>query len=178
MKKKVTALIICAFMIINFAGCNKTAKPATTTETVKKETNITETSSVIPDEKPENKAPLKQQLNGEWILKDTEVEGEKLTAEEAGLESEITIENNSAQYFMKTAYETRSFEATLEFLEEPLYYDCQNDVWCVKFNVFNSNFGEDEDFYATLTDENTLLLRHLFPFDGTQGVSHQTYTRK
>jgi len=79
---------------------------------------------------------------------------------------------------MSTGFETKCFEANLEFLEEPLYDDCPNGIWCLKFDTYSSDFGEDEEFYATLLDENTLLLRQLFPFDGAQGVSHQTYTRK
>ena len=70
------------------------------------------------------------------------------------------------------------FEAELELLEEPVYEGCGNDEWSVKFLTYNSTYGEDEEFYATLIDENTLLLQHLYPFDGTQGVSYQTYTRK
>ena len=46
------------------------------------------------------------------------------------------------------------------------------------FLTYNSTFGEADDFYATLIDENTLLLQRLYPFDGTQGVSYQTYVRK
>lgn len=121
-------------------------------------------------------------LDGEWVLSGVEVEGQKLTAEEAGLESEIAITSTTsdvaASYFNSTEYATERFEAEVIYMEEPLYYQCENDEWSVKFNIISGDFGEDEEFYATLLDDNTLLLRHLFPFDGTQGVSHQTYTRK
>lgn len=125
-----------------------------------------------------SKAPNPNLLNGEWTLLSTEVEGEVLSKEESGLSSEINISDNNARYFLSTEYETKGFEADFEFLEEPLYYACTNDIWCIKFNMTDGDFGEDEEFYATLIDEDTLLLRHLFPFDGSQGVSHQTYTRK
>ena len=132
------------------------------------------------NEKPS--VPGTDLLDGEWVLSGVEVEGEKLTAEEAGLESEITITSTTsdvaASYFNSTEYATERFEAEVIYMEEPLYYQCENDVWSVKFNIISGDFGEDEEFYATLLDDNTLLLRHLFPFDGTQGVSHQTYTRK
>ena len=132
------------------------------------------------NEKPS--VPGADKLDGEWVLSGVEVEGEKLTAEEAGLESEITITSTTsdvaASYFNSTEYATERFEAEVIYMEEPLYYQCENDVWSVKFNIISGDFGEDEEFYATLIDDNTLLLRHLFPFDGTQGVSHQTYTRK
>lgn len=132
------------------------------------------------NEKPS--VPGTDLLDGEWVLSGVEVEGEKLTAEEAGLESEITITSTTsdvaASYFNSTEYATERFEAEVIYMEEPLYYQCENDVWSVKFNIISGDFGEDEEFYATLIDDNTLLLRHLFPFDGAQGVSHQTYTRK
>ena len=132
------------------------------------------------NEKPS--VPGADKLDGEWVLSGVEVEGEKLTAEEAGLKSEITITSTTsdvaASYFNSTEYATERFEAEVIYMEEPLYYQCENDVWSVKFNIISGDFGEDEEFYATLLDDNTLLLRHLFPFDGAQGVSHQTYTRK
>lgn len=132
------------------------------------------------NEKPS--VPGTDLLDGEWVLSGVEVEGQKLTAEEAGLESEIIVTSTTsdvtATYFNSTEYETKRFEAEVIYVEEPLYYQCENDVWSVKFGIVSGDFGEDEEFYATLIDDNTLLLRHLFPFDGTQGVSHQTYTRK
>jgi hypothetical protein len=132
------------------------------------------------NEKPS--VPGTDLLDGEWVLSGVEVEGEKLTAEEAGLESEITITSTTsdvaASYFNSTEYATERFEAEVIYMEEPLYYQCENDAWSVKFGIVSGDFGEDEEFYATLIDDNTLLLRHLFPFDGTQGVSHQTYKRK
>ena len=132
------------------------------------------------NEKPS--VPGTDLLDGEWVLSGVEVEGQKLTAEEAGLESEIAIISTTsyvtATYFNSTEYATERFEAEVIYVEEPLYYQCENDVWSVKFSIISGDFGEDEEFYATLIDENTLLLRHLFPFDGAQGVSHQTYTRK
>ena len=132
------------------------------------------------NEKPS--VPGTDLLDGEWVLSGVEVEGQKLTAEEAGLESEIAITSTTsditATYFNSTEYETKRFEAEVIYVDEPLYYQCENGEWSVKFSIISGDFGEDEEFYATLIDDNTLLLRHLFPFDGTQGVSHQTYTRK
>mgnify|MGYP003308936431 CR=1 FL=1 len=119
-------------------------------------------------------------LDGEWVFAYGETDGYEFTAEEEGIESgiSINISNSTAKYYSKTEFTDEKFDAELEIIEEPVYEGCGNDEWKVKFNTYNSTFGEDEEFYATLIDENTLLLRHLFPFDGTQGVSHQTYTRK
>ena len=126
--------------------------------------------------------PSADKLSGEWVLSGVEVEGQKLTAKEAGLESEIVITSTTsdvtATYFNSTEYETKRVEAEVIYVEEPLYYQCKNDVWSVKFGIVSGDFGEDEEFYASLIDENTLLLRQLFPFDGAQGVSYQTYIRK
>ena len=125
-------------------------------------------------------APDVSLLDGEWVFAYGETDGYEFTAEEEGIESgiSINISDSTAKYYSKTEFTDEKFDAELEIIEEPVYEGCGNDEWKVKFNTYNSTFGEDEEFYATLIDENTLLLRHLFPFDGTQGVSHQTYTRK
>ena len=125
-------------------------------------------------------APDTSLLDGEWVFAYGETDGYEFTAEEEGIESgiSINISNSTAKYYSKTEFTDEKFDAELEIIEEPVYEGCGNDEWKVKFNTYNSTYGEDEEFYATLIDENTLLLRHLFPFDGTQGVSHQTYTRK
>ena len=53
-----------------------------------------------------------------------------------------------------------------------------------------STLERDKDTYDTIIseshpvvllycgDENTLLMQHLYPFDGAQGLRYQTYTRK
>ena len=125
-------------------------------------------------------APDVSLLDGEWVFAYGETDGYEFTAEEEGIESgiSINISDSTAKYYSKTEFTDEKFDAELEIIEEPVYEGCGNDEWKVKFNTYNSTFGEDEEFYATLIDENTLLLRHLFPFDGAQGVSHQTYTRK
>lgn len=126
--------------------------------------------------------PDASMLDGEWVFTHGETDGYEFTAEEEGIESEITIGVSEdvviAVYFSKTEFADDAFEAEAELLEEPVYYGCGNDEWSVKFLPFNSTFGEEDEFYATLTDENTLLLQHLYPFDGALGVSYQYYTRK
>lgn len=125
-------------------------------------------------------APDVSLLDGEWVFAYGETDGYEFTAEEEGIESgiSISISDSTAKYYSKTEFTDEKFDAELEIIEEPLYEGCGNDEWKVKFNTYNSTYGEDEEFYATLIDDNTLLLRHLFPFDGAQGVSHQIYTRK
>ena len=85
----------------------------------------------------------------------------------------------SAEYFSKPEYgETDTLKADLELCDQPLYPGCGNDEWSVTFHVTETTFDPEDEFYATLIDENTLLLRNIFPFDGTLGVSHQTFIRK
>lgn len=146
----------------------------TATPFAKLDERIIEKAMAVPP------APDVSLLDGEWVFAYGETDGYEFTAEEEGIESgiSINISDSTAKYYSKTEFTDEKFDAELEIIEEPVYEGCGNDEWKVKFNTYNSTFGEDEEFYATLLDDNTLLLRHLFPFDGTQGVSHQTYTRK
>ena len=172
MKKRL--LIFSLLLCVLLSACGKTNvnKPDNVTDKTDT-TNIEKVMAVPP-------APDVSLLDGEWVFAYGETDGYEFTAEEEGIESgiSINISDSTAKYYSKTEFTDEKFDAELEIIEEPVYEGCGNDEWKVKFNTYNSTFGEDEEFYATLIDENTLLLRHLFPFDGTQGVSHQTYTRK
>ena len=161
------------FRTLQGDGAKGTVK-LTATPFAKLDKAIIEKAMAVPP------APDVSLLDGEWVFAYGETDGYEFTAEEEGIESgiSINISNSTAKYYSKTEFTDEKFDAELEIIEEPVYEGCGNDEWKVKFNTYNSTFGEDEEFYATLIDENTLLLRHLFPFDGTQGVSHQTYTRK
>ena len=119
-------------------------------------------------------------LDGKWTFVSAETDGYEYTAAEVTFDSEITISENIANYTYSddTTDVFNEFEAELELINEPVYEGCGNDLWSVKLNIINGYNQPDEEYYATLTDENTLLLQHLFPFDGTQGVSYTTYTRK
>ena len=86
---------------------------------------------------------------------------------------------------------------SLEQEEKQIYIDKLNEhsliVYKDKNNITTSNehnlkpllnhleksdFDDTEEFYATLIDENTLLMQQFYPFDGNIGVSYQTYRRK
>ncbi|MBE6704435.1 MAG: hypothetical protein E7583_04155 [Ruminococcaceae bacterium] len=128
-------------------------------------------------------APAPSHIVGEWVMISGETDGYEYTAEEAGIQSEILITSSddgmTAEYFSKMEYVgTDTLKANLELCQEPLYIGCGNDEWSVVFHVTETTFDPEDEFYATLIDENTLLLRNIFPFDGTLGVSHQTYKRK
>ena len=173
-----TVLIIVLCMLL--ASC-KSPEKVNQPKTDNPDVSVTDKNT---DEvkKEETKTPAPEKLEGDWILSSVEVEGSEWTPEEAGIESEISIsvteDDATATYFSKTEYTNDKFEAELEILEEPVYEGCGNDEWKVKFHTYNSTFGEDEEFYATLIDEKTLLLQHFYPFDGAQGVSYQYYTHK
>jgi hypothetical protein len=48
----------------------------------------------------------------------------------------------------------------------------------MQLNVNSGNFDEQDEFYVALIEEDKLLLRNIFPFDGSLGVSHQTFERE
>ena len=101
-----------------------------------------------------------------------------LAEDKTALQSYSGRLNESAQTLYDYLFMNEKVNAKLELLEEPVYVGCGNDEWSVRFKIVNSNLGEDEEFYATLIDEKRLILQHLYPFDGTQGVSYQTYISK
>ncbi len=120
-------------------------------------------------------------LDGEWKMISGETDGYQFTAEEEGIDSGITINvavDVTAKYYSSTEFKNDRFEAELEYMDEVLYQGCGNDVWKVKMVLYSGNFNDEDEFYATLIDENTLLLQHIFPFDGARGVSYCTYVRK
>lgn len=128
-------------------------------------------------------APSVSLLEGEWILVGGATEGWEYTAEEEGIESEISITAEGEEF---TVYcwsknvigEEESFDAETIYVEEPLYYGCDNEEWSVKFLMTGGDFRDDEEYCAALTDENTLLVQHIYPFDGALGMSYQTYERQ
>ena len=172
-KKSIIFIVIAAIITIIFFLVTESFE-----KNEKDAANLTGTPSADIDKKIVDKTLNLSLLDGEWVFDGGETDGMEYTAEESGIESEISILNNIAKYFVSTGYENKQFVAELEFIEEPLYSECINDIWSVQFKMKSGDFGEDEEFYATLIDEDTLLLQQFYPFDGTQGVSYQTYKRK
>lgn len=138
----------------------------------------------LKGEQEEKEVPKSADLmEGTWVLVSGQTDGDEFLAETAGLESELTIEKNShnelyADYRLQSDVKYQSFTGVAEEKDMSLYDGCGNDKWCVEFVLDSSSFGDDEEFYATLTDEDTLLMQHFFPFDGATGVSYLTYIRK
>ncbi|MBQ4528449.1 MAG: hypothetical protein II998_10285 [Clostridia bacterium] len=117
-------------------------------------------------------------LEGEWELVSGETDGYEYTAEEAGYTTGLTIDAAGAHYSHTLNDETKTFDAELKYQDIALYEGCGNDDWSVEFVMIESDFDAEEEYYATLTDDDTLLLQCFFPFDGAQGVSYETYKRK
>lgn len=121
-------------------------------------------------------------LEGNWKMVSGETDGYQFTAEEEGIDSELTMvvgnDAVTAKYYFSTEFITERFEAEAEYIDEPLYQGCGNEVWKVKLHLNRGDFDKNDEFSATLLDEDTLLLQHIFPFDGTLGVSYSTFVRK
>ena len=180
MKKRLFALILSIFMTISFISCAKTDDTVLddADDDTKQEVSETEyekeIESIIEDESEENL----ELLSGEWMFVSGQVEGYEFSSEEAGFTTNLSISEGIAYYEHIMDNDKKSFTAQIEYLNKPLYEMCANDKWSVKFVPVESDFDKEEEFYATLIDDNTLLLQNFYPFDGLMGVSYQTYTRK
>lgn len=156
--------------------------PVSTNNSVKNNEDVNGVTSNGTGESKQNKTLNWTMLEGEWTLESGMVDGEEYTAEDAGYTTELSFEKNgediTAHYWRELNGLRQEFDAQIELIDTPVYEGCGNDEWSVQFHILDVNLFEDEEFYATLIDENTLLFQHLYPFDGTQGVSYQYYTRK
>ncbi|MBQ4631382.1 MAG: hypothetical protein IJB70_10400 [Clostridia bacterium] len=184
--------LIIAFSIV-VTGCSTKDKSKNKDVSVQSTTEISQIeddSSANPDEEAESNLdePANNNdenshfdasvLEGEWELVSGETDGYEYSAEEAGYTTKLTIDAAGAHYSHTLYDETKSFDAELKYRNVPLYEGCGNDEWSVEFVMIESDFDAEEEYYATLTSDDTLLLQCFFPFDGTQGVSYETYKRK
>jgi hypothetical protein len=75
------------------------------------------------------------------------------------------------------------YDRALTLLDEPIYEGCGNDVWSVRIGeespLNQHGYPSGTDYYATLLDQNTLLLQQYYSFDNGEipGVSYQTFKR-
>ncbi len=127
--------------------------------------------------------PAPAVLAGEWVFHSGSVEGETYTADEAGYTATFSIEKQGDAFdvhyvFQQDGFAPKTLDAGTVYLTTSLYEGCGNEEWCVELIPRRSDFDDEDEFYLTLTDGNTLLLQHFYPFDGTVGVSYQTFTRK
>ena len=132
------------------------------------------------------------QLEGVWLLESSEVEGDFWEAQPGELESmifEILWKDGKQQF--AASQQRRTYwgeqwssdykEAVTTILDEPLYSGCGNEEWSVlvgEYSELNENgYPIEAETYVTLLDENTMMRRLYYSFDGGPGVSHQIFKR-
>ena len=131
------------------------------------------------------------QLAGTWLLTSGEVEGWVWDAAESqeyavlyflpSQDTEISAGTLTVNYESRSGWgEMRQFfyDQELTLLEEPLYEGCGNEEWSVclgsKSPLNEHGYPLETEYYATLIEENTLLLQQYFTIDGGPGVSYST----
>lgn len=121
-------------------------------------------------------------MEGTWELVSGNVQGDANIVEEAGLTSEIYIENQSgtlyADYWLMSSVQYQSFTGEARYLNRALYEGSYNTEWCVEFTMDSGNFTGDNKFFATLIHEDTLVVQRLFNANGENGVGYYNYRRK
>ena len=132
------------------------------------------------------------QLEGVWLLESGEVEGDFWEAQPGELESmvfEIVWKDGKQQFaasqqrrtYWEEQWSSDYKEAVTTILDEPLYSGCGNEVWSVlvgEYSELNENgYPVETETYVTLLDENTMMRRLYYSFDGGPGVSHQIFKR-
>lgn len=122
------------------------------------------------------------QLQGTWLMVHTEVEGYEEPAMPFSLASLVVrttftdsglvlvADMQERNYYDEILYSAYGQEITV--LDIPLYEGCGNETWSVQIAS-----ESDTEFYATLLDNDTLLLQRYYTFDGNPAVSYQTYRR-
>lgn len=148
----------------------------------------------MPQEAGELYCPA--ELSGVWLEIGYEVEGEQgdsMPGEFTSLVIETTWEEDSGKHVMRASSENGDYSgyvarntyygSATTVLNEPLYDGCGNEMWSIRIGeespLNEHGYPSGTDIYATLLDENTLLLQKYFSFDrgSIPGVSYQTYKR-
>lgn len=120
-------------------------------------------------------------MKGSWTMISGEIEGSVYGVEE-GILTSIAFEEGKYlteavhTSFAKYVGEITEFRASVFYREEPLYEGCGNESWSVELRP-QSLGKEDDEYYATLLDEDTLLLQHFYTIDGIRFVNNETYIR-
>ena len=140
----------------------------------------------------EQQFPQPAQLEGVWLLESGEVEGDVWEAQPGQLESmifESVLKDGSvvlaASCQKKNYWDEQMIsdynDVSTTILDEPVYSGCGNEEWSVlvgDYSELNENgYPIKTETYVTLLDENTMLRRLYYSFDGGPGVSHQIFKR-
>lgn len=131
------------------------------------------------------------ELTGTWIMTSGETEGWEWDAmpgrlstlvfklDSAGEESWLAADMEDRGYYGDL--ESSFYNLPLEILPNALYEGCENTLWSVRIgpaSPVNQNGAPLEpEYYATLLDQNTLLMQQYYLLDGYPAVSYQTYQR-
>lgn len=207
MMRKVSKWLIPLVLMLAVTACGKTEPVADDGEVlVPKETLKAEKVEEIqaiqtpeetpeipetPEESIEEKTCDPAQLAGVWLMETSETEGD-LSETQPGVSESVIFRVAYSEYGSKMiswgerrdhegaiwdAYE----EAEVTVLDEPLYTYCENQEWSVLIGEYSekdeNGYPLEVETYATLLDENTMLRRLYYSFDGGPGVSYQTFKR-
>lgn len=132
------------------------------------------------------------ELAGTWLLVSGEIEGWQWEAMPNELSSLVfdVVTTDDESLTLSAYMEERNpygelwysrYDQAVELLQEPLYYDCENEEWSVRIGpvspVDENGYPLETEFYATLVGEDLLLVQRYYTLDGAPAVSHQTYQR-
>ena len=128
-------------------------------------------------------------LEGTWRMSAGEVEGDEFSPEEMHMASLLNIErrwsDDEGGYTLRADYysvrhldaATPEYETEEDLLTEklgkPLMYGLPNELWSARLYAEDS----DAEYYAALTDRNTLYLRQCDEPDGMPSARAAVYTR-
>lgn len=120
-------------------------------------------------------------MKGSWTMVSGKVDGFVYGVEEGILTSLTFEEGNYLTEAVHTSLakcvgEISEIRASVFYREEPMYEGCGNESWSVELRP-QSLFEGDDAYYATLLDEDTLLLQHFYTIDGISYVNYETYLR-
>jgi len=131
------------------------------------------------------------ELAGTWLLASSETEGwqwEAMPNELSSIVFEVT--SYEGPLILSADMEARDYYGNMinavygqkvEVLEEPLYWDCENEAWSVRIGEVSpldeNGYPTDTEIYATMISDDLLLLQRYYTLDGYPAVSYQTYMR-
>ncbi len=130
------------------------------------------------------------QMVGTWLMITGEMEGYEWEAMPGTLETLVIRPSVTDPSTLVAGGEEREFYGslwnetsgqTLEILREPLYEGCGNELWSVRIGPVSPKneygYPTDSERYATLLDQDTMLVQNYFTIDGAPAVSYQKFRR-
>ena len=131
------------------------------------------------------------ELVGTWLMVSGETEGyqwEAMPTELSSLVFDVTsyegplvliADMEERGYYGDLRYS--DYELVTEVLDQPLYEGCENGSWSVRIGDESekdeNGWPTGTEIYATMVDDDTLVLQRYYTMDGYPAVSYQTYWR-